>query len=629
MSRQQAADTDSFVDLKVEMTQSSPLFLGKGDEMEALLAIQLASVVVLGIGAQWLAWRLRLPSILLLLLTGFLIGPVLGWLHPDDLFGELLLPFVSISVGIILFEGGLSLRLSEWRQAGGVIRRLITVGALVTWVLSTAAGYFILGLSIPLALQFGAILVVTGPTVVTPLLRFVRPTGQVGSILRWEGILIDPVGATLALLVFEGIAIGDAQQAALQTFLAISKTLLIGGVSGYLAARLLLTIMKRGWIPDNLQNPVTLVTVIGVFVGANYLQAESGLLATTVMGLTLANQRQVVIRHVVEFKENLGLLLLSSLFILLSARLNRQALAAVGPNSLLFLAFMILIVRPLGIAASTFGTNLSRRERIFMAWMAPRGIVAAAVSSIFALRLSALGEAQAELFVPLAFVVIVGTCAVYGLTALPLAQRLGLSRSSPQGALIIGGQPWAIEMGCVLKSAGQSVLVVDTNHEHIQAARMAGLPAYYGSALADDIDDRFDVQNIGQLVAVTPNDAVNSLAALHFSDFFGKRWVFQLPPKPKSRAQEEGLAQTLRGRLLFSPDAHYDELTRRFNDGGVFKATRLTPEFDYNAYQAQYGTSALPLFLVDDTTGGLAVFTTGKPPAPGPGQTIISLVNTA
>jgi NhaP-type Na+/H+ or K+/H+ antiporter len=597
--------------------------------MEALLAVQLASVVVLGIGAQWLAWRLRLPSILLLLVTGFLIGPVLGWLHPDELFGELLLPFVSISVGIILFEGGLSLRLSEWRQAGGVIRRLITVGALVTWVLSTAAGYFILRLSFPLALQFGAILVVTGPTVVTPLLRFVRPTGQVGSILRWEGILIDPVGATLALLVFEAIAIGNAQQAALQTFLAIAKTLLIGGLSGYLAARLLVTVMKRGWIPDNLQNPITLVTVIGIFVGANYLQAESGLLATTVMGLTLANQRQVVIRHVVEFKENLGLILLSSLFILLSARLNLQALAAVGPNSLLFLAFMILIVRPLGVAASTIGTTLSRHERIFMAWMAPRGIVAAAVSSIFALRLSSLGEAQAELFVPLAFIVIVGTCAVYGLTSLPLARRLGLSRSSPQGALIIGGQPWAVEMGCALQAAGQPVLVVDTNHEHIQAARMAGLPTYYGSALADDIDDRFDVQNIGQLVAVTPNDAVNSLAALHFSDFFGKRWVFQLPPKPKSRAQEEGLAQTLRGRLLFAPDSHYDELTRRFDEGGVFKATRLTPEFDYKAYQAQYGSSALPLFLVDDATGGLAVFATDKPPAPAPGQTIISLVNTA
>lgn len=588
--------------------------------------LEIASIILLGVAAQWLAWRLRLPGILLLLLFGFIAGPVLGILDPDALLGDLLFPFVSVSVGIILFEGGLSLRMADWRQAGSVIRRLITVGALVTWALSIVAALLFLDLSLPLVLQFTAILVVTGPTVVTPLLRFVRPIGRVGPILRWEGILIDPVGATLALLVFEAIRIANVQQAALNSLLDIGETIVVGSVGGYVGARLLLLVMKRGWIPESLQNPLILGSVIGIFAVSNELQAESGLLATTVMGIVLANQREVVLRHVVEFKENLGLLLLSALFILLAARVNIEQLQDIGPGSLLFLAAMILVVRPLSVAVSTWGSTLTWRERLFMAWMAPRGIVAAAISSIFALRLAEEGFAQAELLVPLAFVVIVGTCLVYGLTSLPLAKRLGLARPSPEGALLVGGHGWALAIGQALKAASQPVLVIDTNYDNVTAARLAGLDAIHGDVLLDDIESRPEYQVVGHLLALTSNDEVNALAALHFEDTFGHDYVYQLPAHKKNRPDEDALPQTLLGRLLFAPQADFQWLTRQFEAGATVKATKITDTFKFADYQAQYGEGALPLFAIDNATGSLYVATVDKPLAPKPGQTVISLI---
>jgi NhaP-type Na+/H+ or K+/H+ antiporter len=286
------------------------------------ILLSLASIIVLGIGAEWLAWRLRLPSILLLLIFGIVVGPVTGFLNPDALFGDLLLPVVSIAVAIILFEGGLNLRISELRQVGGVVRNLITIGVLVTWLIGAGAAHFLLGLNFALALLLGAILVVSGPTVIMPLLRHLRPSGQVGSILKWEGIVIDPIGAILAVLVFEAILAGGFREAAAVTVIGLLKTILIGGGIGMLGAMIMVLLLRRFWIPDFLHGAVSLTLVIAVFAGSNLLQTDSGLLAATVMGIYLANQRTVSVRHIVRFKENLRVLLISGLFILLAARLQ-------------------------------------------------------------------------------------------------------------------------------------------------------------------------------------------------------------------------------------------------------------------------------------------------------------------
>ena len=585
----------------------------------------LASILVLGVCAQWLAWRFRLPSILLLLLFGFAAGPVTGFLDPDALLGDLLVPVVALSVAVILFEGGLSLRVAELPKVGRVVRRLISLGVLVTWLLGAAAAYLILGLDPGLAVLLGAILVVTGPTVIGPLLRLVRPTGPVGAALKWEGILIDPIGAVLAVLVFEAILAGGFREATAAAAAGLVKTALAGSAVGLLGAGAMVLLLKRYWIPDPLQNPVTLMLVVAAFAASNALQAESGLLAVTVMGVALANQKAVTVKHIIAFKENLRVLLISSLFILLAARLRVQDVTGFGMESLAFLGVLMLVARPAAVALSALGSPLNRRERLFLAWMAPRGIVAAAVSSVFALRLAEAGYPGAQRLVPLTFMVIVATVAVYGLTAVPVARWLRVAKPNPQGVLMVGAHAWARAMARALREAGYPVLLVDANWANVSAARMEGLPVFYGNILSETIPQELDLDGIGRLLALTSNDEVNSLAALHFVELFGRGEVYQLAPASETDRGREGVSRHLRGRVLFGPQVTHTELSTRFAAGAFVKKTALTPEFDYKAFRERYGGKALPLFLIRET-GELEVFAADNPPSPVPGQTLIACV---
>lgn len=587
------------------------------------ILVGLAGIIVLGIASQWLAWRLRLPSILLLLLAGFIAGSVTGLLDPDVLLGDLLSPIVAIAVALILFEGGLSLKMVELRQVGGVVRNLVTIGALITWLLAAGAAHFVLGLDAVLSLLLGAILVVTGPTVIMPLLRDIRPVGQVGTVVRWEGILIDPIGVTLAVLVFEAVFIGDLQRATVLTVIGFVETLVIGIVVGLITAALLTLFLRRYWIPDFLQTPVTVLMVVGAFALSEVLQPESGLLTATVMGIALANQRSVSVKHIVEFKENLGVMLISNLFIVLAARLRIEDIFRIGPEMILFVVVLVLVVRPLAVFVSTMRSPLNWRERLFVAWLAPRGIVAAATASIFGLELMHMGHPQAELLAPMTFTVIVVTVALYGLTAGPLARRLGITQSDPQGVLFVGAHGWARAMASVLQKRGYRVLLVDTNYDNVVAARMEGLPAHYGSILSEDTLAKLDLDGIGRLLALTPNEEVNSLAALRFSEIFERSEVYQL--FCRQQLGEEAIPRELRGRLLFGPGITFENLEARFSNGAVIRATPLTDKFTYEDFQALYNEAVLPLFLIDEN-GKLAVFAADKQPLPRRSQTVISLV---
>jgi NhaP-type Na+/H+ or K+/H+ antiporter len=356
------------------------------------IALSLVTIVVLGVSAQWLAWRLRVPSILLLLTFGFLAGPVTGLIRPGPLLGDLLLPLVKLATAVIMFEGGLSLKLAELRQAGSAVGRLVTVGFAVTWLGVAAAAWLVVGLEPRLALLLGAVLVVSGPTVVGPMLRQLRLRGRVGPILKWEGIAIDPLGALLALLVFQGLFVSRSDIAG-EVLAAMLRTLVCGGGLGLAAAFLLTFLLRRYWIPDFLQNAVTLLFLFSAFAASNLLQSESGLVAATVMGVALANQRAVAVEHIIAFKENLRVLLLACLFIVLPARLELvHFLDWVGPASLAFVGALVLVVRPLAVFLATLGSDLDRRERLFLAWMAPRGIVAAAMASVFHLQLVTVAD---------------------------------------------------------------------------------------------------------------------------------------------------------------------------------------------------------------------------------------------
>ena len=596
--------------------------------MSEHLLVGLAAIIVLGIGAQWLAWRISLPAILLLLVFGFIAGPVTGLINPNQLFGNLLLPLVSVTVAIILFEGGLSLKFSEVREVTAVIRNLVTVGVLVSWVLTSLASYLIFGLGLQISILLGAVLVVTGPTVIIPLLRHVRPSGRVGSILKWEGIIIDPIGAVLAVLVFEVIISVGLEKASTQVVVSIFKTLVIGTVLGLAGAKLVIVILKRHWVPDFLQNPVSLMIVVFVFVCSNVIQVESGLLSVTLMGIALANQKWVSLKHIVEFKENLRVLFISSLFIILASRLTIDELSYVlNFKGFIFLVLMILVVRPLSIFISTYFTDLNLKEKLFLSWMAPRGIVAAAVASVFALRLVEAGYEQAEHIIDITFLVITGTVAIYGLTAFKVARRLGLAKPNPQGLLMVGAHIWARSIAKFLHENGFQVSLVDSNWANVAAARQEGLKAYYENILLEDISEDIELDGIGKLIALTRNDEVNSLAALHFIEDFGRSQVYQLPKLSKFSARsEESIPQHLRGRLLFGAEATFSYLDSKFASGASLKKTPLTDEFNYDSFQSLYGEKALPLFLIKES-GELVVMALDNTPTPLPGQYLISLVD--
>jgi len=542
------------------------------------------------------------------------------------LFGDLLFPLVSFSVAVILYEGGLTLNLKDLKEVGKVVRNLITIGVLVTWILATLASYYVLQLNLSLSLLLGAILVVTGPTVIIPLLREVRPKGQLNSILKWEGIMNDPVGALLAVLVFESILAAGLPEATASTIDGLLKTIILGSILGIAGAFIIVFMLRYRLIPDYLLNPISLMMVFCVFAASNMIQAESGLLAVTVMGIYLANQKKVNVKHIIEFKENLRVLLISVLFIILAARLTFAELEVLGWDSVLFFLILILVVRPLAVFASTSGVALSMKEKIFLSWMAPRGIVAAAVTSLFAFELGNLGMDGSERLVPTMFMVIVGTIAFYGLSAIPLARWLKIANPNPQGAIILGAHACGRAIGKTLTQNGFKVLMIDTNWENLKAARMQGLSTYYGSVLSEYILDDVELDGIGRLLALTPNPEVNSLASLYFSKVFGTSEVYQLSVESLDKAQGSAVSKELRGHILFGNQFTFDFLTEKFSINTTVKSTPITNEFEFKDFLREYGEgNVIPLFLIRQNKT-LSIYTDVNRPEPQPEDLLISLI---
>lgn len=599
--------------------------------------LALAAIAALGVGAQWLAWRLRVPSILLLLSFGLLVGPVADVvfgrpiLNPDKIFGpDLLVALVELAVALILYEGGLTLRLSEISRVRGVVTRLVTLGALATWFVATLAARYILGLeSWSIAFLLGAILIVTGPTVIQPMLAHIRPVGSVGPVLKWEGIVIDPIGVMVTVLVYEVIVLAQSDAtggAATAVTAGILKTVIGGTAIGFITAYLLITMMRRYWIPDFLQNPVSLMLVVVAMSLSDEIQKQSGLLSVTVMGAVLANQSTADMRHIIEFKENLRVLLISALFIVLAARLPAEALEHIGFDTVLYVGVLIVIARPLCVLVATVGAGLHWHERLFMCFMAPRGIVAASVASVFGLSLvQQHGMEEARSLAPVTFFVIIATVAFYGLTAGAIAKRFKVADQNPQGLVIIGAHQWARSLAETLSKRGVKLLLIDSNRENIRASRMLGLKTYFGNILAEYAMDDLDLTGMGRLVALTPNEEVNALSVQRFVPIFGRAEVYQLASKSEGK-RDAPLPKHLRGRTLFGESLTYSVLASRLGSGWVYKATKLTEEFGFEEYRTLYGPRAVILFVISES-GSVTVATADKTPEPVAGQTIISLVN--
>lgn len=583
----------------------------------------LAAIIVLGVGGQWLAWRLRIPAILLLLTIGCLAGSISGFINPDEMFGDLLQPIVSLSVGLILFEGGLNLRFAELKGTWRSLLGLLTVGVLVTWCGASLAAHWILGIPPSVAVVLGAVLTVTGPTVIGPLLREIRPTGKVGTIAKWEGIAIDPIGATLAVLVFEAITsirAAEYSSATINAAQGFASTAIAGLAVGLVTSKLLVESFRRFWIPDYLQNPITLLYVVGTFAGAELLRHEAGLVAVTVLGVLLANQKHVDVHRIIEFKESLTVLLIAALFIVLAARVPLQDVQQLGWRGVAFAATLIVLVRPVAVWLSTIGSGLTRRERCFLAWFAPRGIVAAAVSSVFALR---MGESGA-IIAPATLVVIMLTVAVYGLTAAPLARKLGLSSSDPQGLLIAGASQTVRAIAQVISKEGIRVILVDTRYQRVAKAREAGLNVCYASILSEYVMDAVDFSGLGRFLAMTSNDQINTLAAARFRELFGAKNVLQLARGEATSRLETTWQERLTGRTLFNPRLTYEFMDSALDQGAVIKATRFSEVFTLEAFHAHYGERVHPLFLIDGPR--IQVLAADSKISPRAGQLVVSLV---
>jgi NhaP-type Na+/H+ or K+/H+ antiporter len=513
--------------------------------------LELAGIIILGILAQWMAWRLKIPAILPLIIIGLLVGPIATlytegnvkliqpiWNGETGLFpGESLYYFVSLAISVILFEGGLTLKRAEILNTGSVIGKLISVGVLITFIGAGVATHYLFGFEWKIALLFSALIIVTGPTVITPILRNIPLKKDVSSILKWEGILIDPIGALFAVLVFEFISAGAGSEFTVTALEEFGKIVLFGFTFGFSFAHALALSIKKKLIPHYLLNVFTLAAVLGVFVLSETFAHESGLLSVVVMGMVLGNINLPNLKELLYFKESLSVLLISILFILLAANINMEDLYLIyrWETAVLFV-IVAFVLRPASVFASSIGSTLKLNEKMFISWVGPRGIVAAGIASLFGSKLvsqfEAVGDfegaAEARFITPLVFMIVLGTVLLNATTARLFAKLVGVFLKQSDGIMIVGASKFSRLIAGYLKDNGRSVTLVDSNASNIRIAKESGLDAMVADINSDALTDDIEFNNIGYLMALTGNSQINESAIERFGEAFGENGAFRL-----------------------------------------------------------------------------------------------------
>jgi NhaP-type Na+/H+ or K+/H+ antiporter len=506
--------------------------------------VELGGIIILGILAQWVAWKLKIPAILPLILIGLLVGPIAAeflsedgtkWIEPiwngeEGLFpGESLFYFVSLAISIILFEGGLTLRIGEIKNVGPAITKLITIGSVVTFFGAAVASHYIFYLSWEISFLFSSLIIVTGPTVITPILRNIPLKKDVSAVLKWEGILIDPIGALVAVLVFEFISVDAGGEYTKTAFIEFGKIVLFGFTFGFTFAHALNFIINKKWVPHYLMNVFALASVLGVFILSDVFAHESGLLAVVVMGMVLGNSKSPYLKELLYFKESLSVLLISILFILLAANINFNKLLLIyNWNTVILFAVVVFVLRPIGVFVSAQGSNLKLNEKLFISWVGPRGIVAAGIASLFGLKLAKEGVPGAEYITPLVFMIVLGTVLLNATTARMFAKIAGVFLDKSEGILIIGASNISRLIGHYLESNGRHVVLIDSNQTNIKQAKDLGLEALNTDIYSDTLLDNIELNDVGYLMALTGSTDINKYAINKFSKQFGENGSFRL-----------------------------------------------------------------------------------------------------
>ncbi|HBQ48431.1 MAG TPA: sodium:proton exchanger, partial [Hyphomonas atlantica] len=506
---------------------------------------------------------------------------------------ELLRPIVSLAVAVILFEGGLVLKFENLRDAGAAVRRMVFLGGPLAWALGTFAAHYAAGLDWGSSVVFAGVLVVTGPTVIMPLLRQSKLGGRTGQFLKWEGIVNDPVGALFAVAAFEIIRVAATGESILGKGAMIIVAAALGVGLGFAFGWAIVRAFRQGWTPEYLKAPIIFASIILCYALAEMIEKEIGLVAVTAYGMTLANSRLAGLAELRKFKEDIAVLLVSGVFVILTANLTPDVIRrALTWNTLAFLMAMLFIVRPLSVWIATWGT-LKRNEAILLGWIAPRGIVAVAVSSLFATLLEDLGRrgdsrfyfSGAEQITPLAFAMVFVTVVLHGFTIGPLARRLGLARKERPGVLLVGVNPWSIDLAKVLKDVGIEPILADNNWRRLRPAREAGLNTFFGEVLSEEAEVRLDHAAFDQVVGLSANEPYNALVSGHFAPELGRHRVYQLSAQDTEEEDPRAIGMGTRGRTLIRRGRGYDGLIRDHYRGWTFGKTKLTEEYDLAEYR--------------------------------------------
>lgn len=591
--------------------------------MEHPAGYAIAMVLSLGMIAQWVAWRIRMPAIVLLSVLGLLAGPVFGWLNPSDDFGRFLQPVISLCVAVILFEGGLSLQFHELREAASGVRRLVYFGVPLAFGLGSTTAYFVGGLSFPVSLVLGAIIVVTGPTVIIPMLRHAMLNRRTASYLKWEGIINDPIGALLAVLIFQYFVF-SGEVTALDEVLAgvgraVLAAVLFGGLPGWLTGKA----FRRNYVPEYLKGPTTVALVLAMYTVSNLFQHEAGLLSVTIMGIVMGNMGLPSIQEMRRFKEYITIILVSSVFILLTADLQVDVLQRLNWRHAALVAVLMFVVRPATVWLATIRADLSWKDRLLVGWIAPRGIVAAAVAGVFAPRMMEAGYIDAFLLVPIIFLLIFATVLLHSLSLGLLGRWLGLASRKRNRVVLVGASPWTTELARQLQSLNVGVLLTDTSWHRLREARLNGVPVYYGEILSDSAEESLELNDVGTLLAATSNDAYNALVCTKFGAELGRGQVYQLPMYDTEDDDPRSLARTNRGRVAFGEKAVYEELWSHLAAGWTFQKTSLTEEYGWEEYQDECAEETIQVAEVSGD-GDVSLNSPTRPISPKAGSTVIS-----